>query len=163
MFRSLLGVVLADIDRQLHWAKYEVQRQTRYAALKGVLVGLAALAAVGAIVVGLMALYSWLEMQAGLFAALGIIGGGLLLLALILFAFTLVWERPRLASRPRLQVAQPTALFGAMGQGSRHRLSAGSEQAVKLAPLPPRRGSRPALLGMLVLATVVGLLAGRRL
>jgi len=160
MFRSLLGVALGDIDRQVHWAKYQVQRQTRYAALKGALVGLAALSAIGAIVVGLMALYFWLEMRAGLFAALGVIGGGLGLLALILLAFTLVWERPRLASRPQLQIAQPAALFGALGQG---RASAGSDQTVKLATLPPRRGSQPALWGMLVLATVVGLLAGRRL
>jgi hypothetical protein len=163
MFRSLLGAALADMDRQLHWAKYEVRRQTRYAALRGALVGLAALSAVGAIVVGLMALYFWLEMRAGPFAALGVIGGGLLLLALILFALNLVWERPRPASRPQLQIVQPTALFGALGQGSHHRGGAGNDQTVKLAPLPQRRGSRPALLGMLVLATVVGLLAGRRL
>ena len=60
MFRSLLGAVLVDIDRQVRWAKYEVRRQTRYTALKGVLVGGASLAAIGVIVVGLIALYFWL-------------------------------------------------------------------------------------------------------
>jgi Putative Actinobacterial Holin-X, holin superfamily III len=157
MFRSLLGAVLADIDRQIRWAKYEVRRQTRHAALKGVLVGVASLAAVGTIVVGLMAFYFWLEMQGGLFAALGVIGGGLLLLALILFALAFARERPGLASPPQLQIMRPAALLGTLRQGTH------SGQTIKLAAGPRRHGSRSALLGMLTLATIVGLLAGRRL
>jgi hypothetical protein len=153
MFRSLLGAVLADVDRQIRWAKYEVRRQTRYTAFKGALVGVASLASIGAIVVALMALYFWLEMQAGLFAALGLIGGGLLLLALILFAVAFVRERPGLASPPQLQIVRPTALLGTVRQGT-HR-----DRTIKLAAGPPRS----ALLGMLALATIVGLLAGRRL
>jgi hypothetical protein len=157
MFRSLLGAVLADIDRQIGWAKYEVRRQTRHAALKGVLVSVASLAAIGAIVVGLMALYFWLEMQAGLFAALGVIGGGLLLLALILFAIAFARERPGLASPPQLQIMRPAALLGTLRQGTH------SDQTIKLAAGPRSHGSRSALLGVLTLATIVGLLAGRRL
>ena len=157
MFESLLGAAVADIDRQIRWAKYEVRRQTRYTALKGVLVGVGSLAAIGAIVIGLMALFFWLEMQAGLFVALGVIGGGLLLLALILFALAFARERPGLASRPQLQIMQPAALLGTLGPGNR------SDQAIKLEAGPRHRGSRPALLGMLALAAIVGLLAGRRL
>ena len=52
MFAPLLGAIRADIDRQVGWAKDEVRRQTRYATLTGVLAGVAALAALGAIVVG---------------------------------------------------------------------------------------------------------------
>ena len=52
MFAPLLGAIRADIDRQVGWARDEVRRQTRYATLTGVFAGLAALAALGAIVVG---------------------------------------------------------------------------------------------------------------
>jgi hypothetical protein len=157
MFGSLLSAALADIDRQIRWAKYEVRRQTRYTAVNGVLVGVGSLAAIGAIVVGLMALYFWLERQAGSFVALGVIGGGLLLLALILFALAFARERPGLASPPQLQIMQPAALLGTLRQGTH------SDQAIRLAAGPGRRGSRPAFLGTLALAVIVGLLAGRRL
>jgi hypothetical protein len=157
MFRSLLGAVVADIDRQIRWAKFEVRRQTRYTALKGILVILASLAAIGVIIVGLIALYFWLAMQAGLFVALSVIGGGLLLFALILFALAFARERPGLGSPPQLQIMQPGALLGTFRQGTQR------DQAISLASGPSRRGSRPALLGMLAIATIVGLLAGRRL
>jgi hypothetical protein len=54
----------------------------------------AALAALGAIVVGLIALSFWLAMQAGPFAALGMVGSGLLLLALVLLVPAFAWRRP---------------------------------------------------------------------
>jgi mevalonate pyrophosphate decarboxylase len=63
MFAALLDGIRADIDRQIDWAKVEVRRQTRYTALIGLLASAAALAAVGAIVVGLIALYFWLGRQ----------------------------------------------------------------------------------------------------
>lgn len=160
MLRSLLGAARADIDRQIDWAKNEVQRQTHYAAFKGLLVGVAALAAIGAIVVGLVAVYFWLEVQVGVYGALGVIGGGLLVLALILLAVAFLRERPRPASRPQLQIMQPTALLGALSQD---QVSADSSGPSKLAGGPMRRASRPALVGMLVLAAIVGLVTGRRL
>jgi hypothetical protein len=90
MFAALRSAVRADIDRQIGWAKDQLKRQTRYTALMGILAGVAALAALGAVIVGLIALHSWLAMQTGPFVAHGLIGGGLLLLALILFALTLI-------------------------------------------------------------------------
>ena len=109
MFAPLLDLVRADIDRQIDWAKAEVRHQTRHTALIGALAVVAALAALGAIIAGLIALYLWLSIQLDPFAALGMIGGGLLALALILFAFVFMWRRPRLASRPQLQIAQSLA------------------------------------------------------
>ena len=94
MFAALRSAVNADIDRQIGWAKDQVKRQTRYTALMAILVGVAALAALGAVIVGLIALHSWLAMQIGPFVAHGLIGGGLLLLALILFALALIRRRP---------------------------------------------------------------------
>jgi hypothetical protein len=162
MFAPLLDGIRADIDRQIGWAKAEVRRQTRYRALIAVVAGVAALSALGAIVVGLIALYLWLAIQASPFAALGMIGSGLLLVALMLLVGAFVWRRPsRVASRPPLQTRPTAALLGVLGQASYD--NAGREQALKLATGTVRHGSRSALLGTLVLAAVVGLIAGRRL
>jgi hypothetical protein len=162
MFAPLLDGIHADIDRQIGWAKAEVRRQTRYRALIAVVASVAALAALGAIVVGLIDLYLWLVMQASPFAALGMIGSGLLLVALMLLVLAFVWRRPsRVASRPPLQTRPTAALLGVLGQASYD--NAGREQALKLATGTVRHGSRSALLGTLVLAAVVGLIAGRRL
>jgi hypothetical protein len=162
MFAPLLDGIRADIDRQIGWAKAEVRRQTRYRALIAVVASMAALAALGAIVVGLIALYLWLAMQASPFAALGMIGSGLLLVALMLLVLAFVWRRPsKVASRPPLQTRPTAALLGVLGQASYD--NAGREQALKLATGTVRHGSRSALLGTLVLAAVLGLIAGRRL
>src|SRR5215471_16656146 len=162
MFAPLLGAIRADIDRQVGWAKDEVVRQTRYATLTGVLAGAAALAALGAIVVGLIALYLWLSMQADPFIALGMIGGGLLLLAALLFALAFIRRRPRLAVRPQLQIARPAALLGTLRSSRYDRIVAGGEPTLKLATDTLRHGPRSALLGTLVLVAIAGLIAGRR-
>ena len=160
MFVALRSAVRADIDRQIGWAKDQVKRQTRHTALTGILAGVAAL---GAVIVGLIALHSWLAMQIGPFVAYGLIGGGLLLLALILFALALIRRRPRLAARPPLQIARPAALLGGLRQGSHDKVVTGGEQMLKLATGTLRDGSGSALLGTLALAVAVGLLVGRRL
>jgi hypothetical protein len=163
MFAPLLGAVRDDIDRQVGWVKDEVRRQTRHTALVGVFAIAAALAALGAVVVGLAALYSWLATQTGPFIAYGMIGGGLLLTALILFTLAFIRQRPRVASRPPLQIARPAALLGTLGQGRYAKVVAGSEQTLRLATGTVRDGTRSTLLGTLALAAVVGLIAGRRL
>ena len=163
MFAPLLGAIRADIDRQVGWAKDEVRRQTRYATVTGVLAGAAALAALGAIVIGLIALYLWLAMQTDPFIALALIGGGLLLLAVLLFALAFIRKRPQAAARPQLQIAQPPALLRTLRPASYDRIVAGAEPTMKLATETLRHGSRSALLGTLVLVAVVGLITSRRL
>jgi hypothetical protein len=69
MFAPLLGAVRADIDRQVGWAEGEIRRHVRFAALSGALGGVAALASVGALVVGLIALHVWLETRIGALAS----------------------------------------------------------------------------------------------
>ena len=162
MFAPLVNGVRADIDRQIDWARVEVHRQTRYTVMIGVLAGMALLATLGAIIVGLIAFYFWLAPQTSPFTALGAIGGGLLLLALLLFVSVFAWRRPQIASRPRLQIAQPTALFRTLRQGRYDKVIAGSDQTLKLATSAPRHSSRYALLGALVLAAIMGAIAGRR-
>ena len=163
MFAALLGAVRADIDRQIGWVKHEVKRQAGYTALVGTLAGVAALAILGAVVVGLIALHSWLATQIGPFAAHGLIGRGLLLLASLVLALAFILRRPELVARPPLQVAQPAALLGTLRQGSYDKVFAGGEQTLKLATDTLRDGPRSALLGTLAIAAVVGLIVGRHL
>jgi Ni/Fe-hydrogenase subunit HybB-like protein len=162
MFAPLMDAVRADIDRQMVWAKGEVRRQTRHTALIGALAAVAALAALGAIIAGLIALYFWLSIELGPFAALGMIGGGLLILALILFAFVFTWQRPRLASRPQLQLAQPAALIGTFTRGVNGRGIASQEDTLRLVADTVRQSPPAALLGVLLIAAVVGVVTGRR-
>jgi len=162
MFAPLMDAVRADIDRQMVWAKGEVRRQTRHTALIGSLAVVAALAALGAIIAGLIALYFWLSIEFGPFAALGMIGGGLLILALILFAFVFTWQRPRLASRPQLQLAQPAALIGTFTRGVNGRGIASQEDTLRLVADTVRQSPPAALLGVLLIAAVVGVVTGRR-
>jgi hypothetical protein len=163
MFAPLLGTVRADIDRQVGWAQGEVRRQVRFAAISGALAGVAALAALGALVVGLIALHQWLETRVGAFASLGIIGGGLLALAAVLLVAVLLLRRPKPAARPALQIARPAMLFGAVGPARASRAIAGGEESLRLATSALQDGSRSQLLGALVLIAVVGMIAGRRL
>src|SRR5262249_18142295 len=163
MFAALRSTVSADIDRQIGWAKDQVKRQTRHTLVTAILAGVAALAALGAVVVGLITLYSWLAIQWGSFVAHGVMGGGLLLLALILLALAFTRRRPQLAARPPLQIAQPVALLGGLRQGSYDKVVTGGDQTLKLATETLRDGSGSALLGTLALAVAVGLLVGRRL
>jgi len=163
MLASLRDAVRADIDRQIGWAKGEVRRQTRHTALVSALATVAALAALGAIIVGLIALYFWLSMQLDPFAALGIIGGGLLVLALILFALAFASKRPRLALRPQLQIAQPAALIGTLRRDSADRVVADKEGAMTLLADTVRHSPPTTLLGVLLIAAVVGMVTARRL
>ena len=161
MLAPLLDGIRADINQQIGWAKTEVRRQTRHTVVIGVLAAMATLAALGSIIVGLIALYFWLAPQVGPYTALSAIGGGLLLIALMLFVLVLVWRRPRVASRPPLQITRPAALFGTFREGSRDKVIARSDETLKVAT--SRRRSHSALLGTLGLAAIVGLIAGRRL
>jgi len=163
MFAPLFDAVRADIERQTGWAKEEVRRQTRHAAVVAILLGVAALAVLGAIVVGIVALYVWLTPQFGPLTTLGIIGGGLLVLALIMLLLALVRRRPRPAARPPLQMAQPAAVLGLLGKDGYVNAMAEGEQALKFATENLREGSRSTLFGTLALATVLGLILGRTL
>ena len=163
MFASLQGAIRADIDRQVDWARGEVLRQVRFTALTGALAGVAALAALGTITVTLIALYFWLATQVDRFIALGIIGAGLLLLALILLAMAFIRHRPRRALRPRLQIARPAALLETVLPRRYGTMIASGEQPLNLVTDTVRHASRPTLLGTLLLVILVGLIAGRRL
>jgi len=163
MFAALRGAVRADIDRQVGWAREELRRQIRYAVLIGAVAGMVALTTLGALTVGLIALYTWLAPQVGSLAMLGVIGAGLLLLVLILLLVAFSLRRPRLNTRPALQVVQPATLFATGTEISGNKTFADSEDSLRLAADTLRQGTRSELLGALTLIAIAGVIAGRRL
>jgi hypothetical protein len=139
MFAPVLGAVRADIAQQIEWAKNEIGRQTRHTLIMAVLAILAGLAVLGAIVVGLIALHLWLAVQYGPFVAHGMIGAGLLLLALILFTLVFARRRPRLTARPALQIAKPAALVGTLAHSGYDSVVGAGGQALNMTTRPSQR------------------------
>jgi hypothetical protein len=162
MLALLRNAVRADLDRQLEWASVQAKRQAGYVGLTVILTGIASLAGLGAVIIGLIALYTWLAERTSQFVALGAIGGGLLLLSLILLAVARIRRRPRFASPPPLQLAQPAALLGISAKAVSGQVPAGSGLAMSLANATLRNGSRSALLGTLAIVVLMGVIAGRR-
>jgi hypothetical protein len=162
MFASLFGAVQADIDRQVNWAKGEARRRVRYTARTAIFAGVGILAVIGAAIVGLIALHTWLAAQWTPLIAHGMIGGGLLLLALILFLAAAAGRPPRLAPRPPLQFARPAAALGALAAGTRANTVSRAQEGLKLASETVQQGSRSSLLGTLALAAVVGFIISRK-
>ena len=156
MLALLLNAVRADLDRQLSWVKAEAKRQAGHIELTIILIGIASLAGLGAVIIGLIALYVWLAAQTTQFVALGAIGGGLLLLALILLALTRIRRRPQFSSPPALQLAQPAALLGISTKSPNSQGLVGGER-----PAAMRNGSRSALLGTLAMVALMGVIVGR--
>lgn len=163
MFASLFGAVQADIDRQVDWAKGEARRRVRYTARIAIFAGAGILAVIGAAVVGLIALHTWLAAQWNPLIAHGMIGGGLLVFALILFLAAAASRPPRLTTRPPLQMAKPMAALGVLASGTRpSAVSRGAQEGLHLASEAVAQGSRSSLLGSLALAAVIGFLISRK-
>jgi hypothetical protein len=162
MFASLFDAVQADVDRQVNWAKGEARRRARYTARVAILAGTGVLAVIAAAVVGVIALHIWLAAQWTPLIACGMISGGLLVLALILFLVAAAGGAPRLAARPPLQLAKPAAALGLLASKTRASgISQSAQEGLKLASETVRQGSRSALLGTLVLAAVIGFVVSR--
>jgi hypothetical protein len=162
MFALLRNAVRADLDRQLEWARTQAKRQAGHVRLTVILTGIASFAGLGAVIIGLIALDIWLAARTSQLAALGAIGGGLLLLALILLAAVSIRRRPRFASPPPLQLAHPAALLGIAAKNPNSQVVVGSEQLMSLATATLRNGSRSALLGTLAIMVLMGVIVGRR-
>src|SRR4051794_408725 len=90
------------------------------------------------------------------------IGGGLLLLALILLLAVPVGRPPRLSARPPLQAARPAATLGILVSATRAGdVSRSAQEGLNLASKTVSERSRSSLLGMLALATVIGFIISR--
>jgi Putative Actinobacterial Holin-X, holin superfamily III len=163
MFGRLVDLVRSDIDRQIAWLKAELGRQTQYVVLTLVLAAAAALCALGAVVVGCVALYWWLAMRYGPNVAFAVLGGGFALLAFMLFVLAFARHRPKLQHPPALQSVRPATLVNTAKQAGYADAIRAGEQVSKIANDTLRHGSRQSLFGTLALAAVVGLIVGRRL
>jgi hypothetical protein len=142
MISMLLGVIGIDLKREVRGIAVTVAL-----ALAG------AFLAIVAIAIGLRALYLWLELQVGVFPALGILGGASVLLAIVLFFFA--FKRGRKA-KPAPRAANPL-------QASAAALAEATEQAVHGATDSVRNGSRKQMYTTILVAALAGLLLGRRL
>jgi hypothetical protein len=58
MFARLLDAIHADVEQQLAWARTEYRRQAGHVVLTIILTAVASLAGLGAVAVGLIALYT---------------------------------------------------------------------------------------------------------
>lgn len=163
MFASLFGAVQADIDRQVNWAKGEARRRVRYTVRIAIFAGAGIFALIGAIIVGLIALHTWLAAQWTPMIAHGMIGGGLLVLALILFLAAAAGRPPRLAARPPLHLAGPAAALGALASGTGvGTASRAAQEGLHAAGETVKQGSRSSLLGTLALAALAGFIISRK-
>jgi hypothetical protein len=134
----------------------DVKRLARDAAITIVLAMLGAFVAMLALTFGVVALYLWLELKLGIFAALSILGGISALLAGALFAIAFLRgsRKPRTHDALRA-VADPV-------QGSTAAIAQAADEAVNGVANVVRYGSRQQIAGTIASAALVGWVLGRR-
>ena len=136
----------------------DFKRLARDTAITIVLAMLGTLAALLAFAFGLIALYLWLELKLGNFAALSILGGTSALFAIVLFAiaFRRAPRTPRARTEDALRAAADPA------QTSAAAIASAADEAVKGAADIVRNGSRQQIVGTIAVAALRGWLLGRR-
>jgi hypothetical protein len=124
----------------------DLKRQVRRIAVTILLLLAGTVATVLALAMTFWALYLWLQLQLGSIAALGIMGGALLLVAGVLFA--LAFRRANGKMKP--------------DQPSPPANRAADDELLAAAVDLVRRGPRGSAIAMIVLAIAAGWLVGRR-
>jgi hypothetical protein len=104
-----------------------------------------------------IALYLWLELELGIFAALGILGGTSALLAAVLFATAFLRgpRKPHAHADDALRTADPM-------KASTAAISRSVDEAVKGAADIVQNGSRQQIAGTIAVAALIGWVLGRR-
>jgi hypothetical protein len=138
----------------LRFVGIDLGRMAREAAVTLALIVFGAFAAILAFAIGFAALYLWLDELLGTFAALGILGGALALLAIVLFAVAF-WRTPR---KPRAYAED--SLRAAAGSAS--ALARTADEAVKGIAEIVGNGSRQQIIGTIAVAALIGWVLGRR-
>jgi Putative Actinobacterial Holin-X, holin superfamily III len=136
----------------------DVKRLARQAATTVVLAMLGAFAAMLALAFGCVALYLWLELKLGTFAALGIVGGASALLAVILFA--IAFRRASRAPPARAEDAVRAAADSV--EDSAAAIARAADEALNAAAGSVRNGSRQQVAGTIAAAALIGWVLGRR-
>lgn len=151
----MLGTVMSSVASLIKM-KLDIQGRIRAMTVTAalMLVGIALMLVAAGF--GLALLYVWLQSELGTMAALAIIAGGALVLALILFAIA-VW-RPKPGSKPvhRPPPPPPQAAQSTTGSTTTDRML---DEAITTM----QHGSRESMLAALSLALVTGVILGRRM
>ncbi|MGB8575333.1 MAG: hypothetical protein WA322_17570 [Pseudolabrys sp.] len=136
----------------------DVKRLARETAITIVLVILGAFTAMLALALCFVALYLWLELELGIFAALGILGGTSALLAAVLFAIAFL-RGPR---KPRARAEDALRAVADPVQASTAAIARAADEAVNGAADIVRNGSRQQIAGTIAAAVLIGWVLGRR-
>jgi hypothetical protein len=150
-------------------AASQIAEQAKETGLTLALVLIGSVAALSTYIVALAALYLWVDMQLGPFAALGAVGLVTAALAALMFGLAL-WRRrkPAAAPLPRPPAASlpPPPSNASLVDVLRHRVSTrvamAGDEALDTAAQVMRASSRSALFGTLAIAVLIGVLIGRR-
>lgn len=140
MLSTLLGLVGIDLKREV-----------RGVVTMAVLALAGGFLAIVAIAIGLRALYLWLELQLGVFPALGILGGLSALAAIALFWIAFKSRRPKPPPREKNPLNATAAALAEAG-----------EQAMNEATDAVRNGSRKQMYSTILIAALAGLILGRK-
>ena len=136
----------------------DLKRLARETAITVVLALLGVFAAMLALAFGFIALYLWLELKLGTFAALGLVGGMSALLAAILFTVVCL----RASRKPR---GRPEDAVRAAAESVEQSAAAGAraaDAALNAAADTLRKGSRQQIAGTIAVAALLGWVLGRR-
>jgi hypothetical protein len=194
MLQTLFRLLGVDLNRKLAEVRGQIDELKRSAISQatqqvketGLTVGFilgGAIAALLTFVVALVALYHWVDIHKGAFAALGVIGLVTALLAALMFALAFMrGKRPRApaivdrrpAASPPPSTATPllvsvlpppppnASAFDVLTHRFSTRIAAAGDEAIDAAVHVVRTSSRPALFGTLAAVALVGVLIGRR-
>ena len=136
----------------------DVKRVAREATITIVLAMLGVFAAMLALTFGVVALYLWLELKLGIFAALSILGGASALLAGALFAIAFL----RGSRKPRTRIDDALRVAAGPVQASAGAITQAADEAVNEAADIVRYGSRQQIAGTIATAALIGWVLGRR-
>ena len=136
----------------------DVKRLARETTITIVLAMLGVFVAMLALTFGVVALYLWLELKLGIFAALGILGGTSALLAGVLFAIAFL----RGSRRPRTRTDDALRAAADPVQASAAAIAQAADEAVNGAADIVRNGSRQQIAGTIATAALIGWVLGRR-
>jgi hypothetical protein len=187
-----LGRKLAEMRGQIAEFKvrttYQITEQIR---ATGLMVGFAlvgAAASIATFIIILVALYRWVDLRGGPFAALAAVGGVTALLAAVMFVLAFrprprksapAIDKPIAAAPPSASASPLQSMSGALSaalpalppNASFHdvlihrfstRVAGAGDEALDVAADLMRTGSRSALFGTLAVVALVGVMIGRR-
>jgi hypothetical protein len=195
MLQTLLRLLGVDLNQKLAEIRGQIDELKRSAISQateqvketGLTVGFVLLGTVAVLVtfiVALVALYHWVDIHQGAFAALGVVGLVTALIAALMFGLAFLRGKRKPASSPvRLNPAAappappaaPAFLSAALPPPSPNasffdhlthrfttRVATASDEALDAAVHVMRNSSRSALFGTLAVVALVGVLIGRR-